>query len=321
MKHRFFAAICLNVFFTAVLFCGSAFAAFPEKTLTIYVPWNAGSNTDMQIRIFQPFLKKYLPEGSNLIVVNKGGGSGTIGTTAFLGEKPDGHTILFTLPTPIVFKPIAGGLQYSYDNLQAVARFSMAPMLIVVRNDAPYKDAKELIEYIKNNPGKFSFGHGGKGGIAHLAFEKFLFGEKLKAINVPFAGGTAECYSAVMGGHVNSYIPGLQDYAGRDGVRALINLGSPTEELKDVPTFEDLGYKGYVTDNFSGFYFMKGVPKDIEAVWVTAIEKALNDPEFKQTAEKAGLGTNFAGPDAFDAQIKSAIESSRTVMKEMGLAK
>lgn len=314
-----FAAFVLS----AVVFgaAPAAEAAYPDNTITVHVPWNAGSNTDMQIRLFQPFLKKHMPGNPNIIIVNTGGGSGTIGTMAFLNEKPDGYSILFTLPTPIVFKPLSGGLKYTFDDLQGVARFSAAPMLLAVRDDAPYKNAAALIEHIKANPSKFTFAHAGSGGIAHLAFEKFLFGEKLKAINVPFAGGTAECYSAVMGGHVESYVPGLQDFAGREGIRAIINLGSPNEALAGVPTLADLGYEGYVTDNFSGFYFKKGVDREVVKVWESAVQSALNDPEFQETSKKAGLETSFAPSAEFHDQVLQAIESSYGVMKEMGLAK
>lgn len=323
MKKGLVAA--LSVLFalsvTVAGFTPAAEAAYPGRTITIHVPWNAGSNTDMQIRLFQPFLKKHMPGNPNIIVVNKGGGSGTIGAAAFLNEEPDGAHILFTLPTPIVFKPLSGALKYTFADLRSVARFSAAPMLLAVRDDAPYRSAAELIEYIRDNPGKFTFAHGGSGGIAHLAFEKFLFGEKLKAVNVPFAGGTAECYSSVMGGHVESYVPGLQDYAGRDGIRAIINLGSPNEALKGVPTLADLGYSGYVTDNFSGFYFRKDVDPDIVKIWESAVREALNDPGFVETSKKAGLETSYASSAEFHKQVQQTIDSSYGVMKEMGLAK
>lgn len=294
---------------------------YPEKSITIYVPWNAGSSTDMQIRLFQPFLEKYLPNDAKTVIVNQGGGSGTIGTTAFLNEKADGYSMLFTLPTPIVFKPLSGDLEYTYDDLTPVSAISVAPMLLAVNKDSEFNNAEELLAFIKENPGKFSYGHGGAGGIAHLAFEKLLFKEGLSAVNVPFSGGTAEAYTGVMGGHVNAYIPGLQDVAGREDIRVLINLGSKNDNdlIKDVPTLEELGYEGLVTDNFSGFYFMKGVDPEIITIWERAIEAALNDPEYIKLAE--GMNSQFVNSVNFEKMIRNAIESSYDVMVQMGLAK
>mgnify|MGYP002627391202 CR=1 FL=1 len=88
-------------------------------TITIIVPFNAGSNTDSQLRFFQKYLEKHL--GTNTIVVNKGGASGVIGTTEFLTYEPDGNTILFSLPTPTVYKPAGGDTEYTLDDLIPVA--------------------------------------------------------------------------------------------------------------------------------------------------------------------------------------------------------
>ena len=124
-------------------------------TVTITVPFNAGSNTDSQVRFIQPYLEKHL--GVNTVVVNAGGASGTIGTTDFLGQTADGTNILFSLPTPTVYKPAGGGTDYSVDDLIPVSQVSASPFYMAVSaENKDFTDGASLLEYIKANPGKFT---------------------------------------------------------------------------------------------------------------------------------------------------------------------
>ena len=295
--------------------------SYPENSITVIVPFNAGSNTDSQFRFFQPYLEKAL--GQKLVIVNNGGASGTIGTTGFLEEKADGYTVLFTLPTPTVFKPVTGETPYKTEDLLATSRLSTAAMYLAVKADSSHETGEDVIKYIKENPEEFSYANAGAGGIAHLAFASFLFGEDLKAVSVPFTGGTADCYTAVMGGHVDSYIVGEQDLVGRDDVKPLINLGtkSETEGFENVPTLEELGYSGYVTDNFSGFYFSKNIDSTIANEFDKAVEKAVNDPDFIEAAEKSDFAVNYGNSDVLTKQIKTIIDAITPVMKDLGLVK
>ena len=137
-----------------------------------------------------------------MAVVNNGGASGVIGTTDFLSREADGYNVLFSLPTPTLYKPAAGETEYTVEDLQPVSEVFSAPMYLIVKNDSPYENAEQLIDFIKENPGKFSYANAGNGGIAQLAFSVFLHGEGLDATSVPSAGGSADNYTAVMGGHV-----------------------------------------------------------------------------------------------------------------------
>ena len=166
-------------------------------TVTITVPFNAGSNTDSQVRFIQPYLEKHL--GVNTVVVNAGGASGTIGTTDFLGQNADGTNILFSLPTPTVYKPAGGDTEYTVDDLIPVAQVSASPFYMAVSaENKDFTDGASLLEYIKANPGKFTYANAGNGGIAHLAFASFLKAEGLDALSVPFTGGTADCYLSLI---------------------------------------------------------------------------------------------------------------------------
>ena len=169
---------------------------FPE-IITVTVPFNAGSNTDIQMRFIQPYLEKHL--GATLVVNNAGGASGVIGTTAFVSQAADGSNILFSLPTPTVYRPASGETTYTVDDLIPVSRITADPFYLAGsgENDK-FPDAQSVLTYIQENPVQFTYANAGNGGIAHVAFASFLSGEGLDALSVPFTEiGRASCRERV----------------------------------------------------------------------------------------------------------------------------
>lgn len=289
-----------------------------DSPITVVVPFKAGSATDNQIRLMQSKLEKAL--GTNLVIVNAEGGSGTIGTTEYLTNyAADGYTILYTLATPVVYKPLSGDTAYTYDDLTSVARTSSQPMYLIVP-DSETRSAQEILDYIKENPGKFTYANAGNGGIAHLAFASFLKAEGLDALSVPFTGGTADCYTAVMGGHVMGHAVSEPDLVGRTDYNVLINLGtkSTTPGFENIPTLAELGYEGYCTDTFAGFYYMKGVDQAAVDAFDAAVKATLEDPDFQKAAEEANFGYNYANSADFTDMIHNTVELITPVLAELG---
>ena len=295
---------------------GSAFSF--DSPITVVVPFKAGSATDNQIRLMQSKLEKAL--GTNLVIVNAEGGSGTIGTTEYLTNyAADGYTILYSLATPVVYKPLSGDTASTYDDLTSVARTSSQPMYLIVP-DSETRSAQEILDYIKENPGKFTYANAGNGGIAHLAFASFLKAEGLDALSVPFTGGTADCYTAVMGGHVMGHSVSENDLVGRTDYNVLINLGtkSTTPGFENVPTLAELGYEGYCTDTFAGFYYMKGVDQAAVDAFDAAVKATLEDPDFQKAAEEANFGYHYANSADFTDMIHNTVELITPVLAELG---
>lgn len=291
---------------------------FFTDTITITVPFNAGSNTDSQIRFIQPYLEQHL--GVSTIVVNSGGASGTIGTTEFITEDADGYNILFSLPTPTVYKVADGSVTYTEDDLIPVSQVTADPFYMAVSaENEDFTDGASLIEYIKNNPGEFTYANAGNGGIAHLAFAVFLQGEGLDALSVPFTGGTADCYTAVMGGHVMGHSVSEADLIGRSDYNVLINLGtkSDTPGFEDIPTLAELGYDGYVTDTFAGFYYMAGVDQAAVDAFDKAVEDTLNDPEFQQAASEANFSYSYMNSADLKTKIDDTIVAITPVLESL----
>ena len=258
--------------------------------------------------------------GTNLVIVNAEGGSGTIGTTEYLTNyAADGYTILYTLATPVVYKPLSGDTAYTYDDLTSVARTSSQPMYLIVP-DSETRSAQEILDYIKENPGKFTYANVGNGGNGHLAFASFLVGEGLDAVSVPYSGGTADCYTAMMGGHVMGHAVSEPDLVGRTDYNVLINLGtkSTTPGFENIPTLAELGYEGYCTDTFAGFYYMKGVDQAAVDAFDAAVKATLEDPDFQKAAEEANFGYNYANSADFTDMIHNTVELITPVLAELG---
>lgn len=290
---------------------------FPD-IITVTVPFNAGSNTDSQMRFIQPYLEKHL--GATLVVNNAGGASGVIGTTDFVSQKADGSNILFSLPTPTVFKPAGGETPYSVDDLIPVSRVTASPFYLAVSGEnEDFQDGAAVLDYIKANPGKFTYANAGNGGIAHLAFASFVHGEGLDALSVPFTGGTADCYTAVMGNHVMSYSVSETELVGRSDVRAVINLGSEssTPGFEDIPTLSELGYEGYVTDTFAGFFYMEGVDSAVVEAFDAAVKATLEDEEFLAAAEKASFVHSYANHTDFAQQVTDTVTVITPVLESL----
>lgn len=289
-----------------------------DGPITVVVPFNAGSATDNQLRLMQADLEEAL--GTNLVIVNSAGGSGTIGTTDFLNSyQPDGYTILYSLATPVVYKPLGGDTAYTYDDLKGVALTSSQPMYLILADTSPFQSAQEVLDYIAANPGDFTYANVGNGGNGHLAFASFLMGEGLEATSVPYTGGTADCYTAMMGGEVDASVYGEADLLARPECHGVINLGSKStlEELADVPTLADLGYEGYETNNMAGFFYDKDVPDAAVAAFEAAVQTVLTNEEFVQRATAAGFDPTFATGAELDEMAHQAIESARPVLEAM----
>ncbi|MBS5591390.1 tripartite tricarboxylate transporter substrate binding protein [Lawsonibacter sp. OA9] len=290
-----------------------------EKPVTVVVPFKAGSATDNQIRLMQSDLEDAL--GTTLVIVNSEGGSGTIGTTDYLNSyQPDGYTILYSLATPIVYKPLSGDTAYTYDDLRGVALTSSQPMYLILADTSPFQSAQEVLDYIKSNPGEFTYANVGNGGNGHLAFASFLMGEALEATSVPYTGGTADCYTAMMGGEVDAAVYGEADLLARPECHGVINLGSKStvESLVDIPTLADLGYEGYETNNMAGFFYHKNVPDAAATAFESAVESVLTDESFVTRATEAGFVPYFASGTKLDEMAHQAMETSQPVIDSLG---
>ncbi|HEY4544247.1 MAG TPA: tripartite tricarboxylate transporter substrate binding protein [Tissierellaceae bacterium] len=260
---------------------------FPTKKINLIVPWSAGGITDRVARVFAPLFEKYL--GQPVTVINKEGASGAIGTEFAYGEDSDGYTVLFSAETPAVFQ-VMGTSDLSFENFEPIKMLIQDTKVIVVPKDSKYNTFEELIEDIKQNPGKIKMSYSGPGASGHL--QGLLFKELgLDVSMTPYGGGNPAMIATISGevdftfGNYGT----IKDYLEVGDLKGLAVFGTEKmEALPDVPAMTDFipEAEKYLPLYFPNSILVKeGTPKEIKDVLIEAATKALQDEEWLEFVE------------------------------------
>lgn len=288
----------------------AAQAAYPEKEITVIVPYGAGGGSDILVRTIAPYIEKYLGHDAKLVVINQTGASGLVGWNALRAAEPDGYTIGIITTPSIVTKPIEGKADFTFRDFTIIANMVTDPAALSVAKDSKFKTLEDMVAYAKENPKVVTMGTGNMGGDDHLAGLQL---EKMSGAEftfVPFPGAAAR--NATMGGHVA---------VGSFNIGEAINyqhsvriLGVMAEKrlaiAPDVPTFKEQGYD-IVASSQRGFAGPAGLPKEAVDALSQAIVKAINDEEFRAEAKKQGVVLDYAGQDAWIAQLDAFDKAMR----------
>jgi tripartite-type tricarboxylate transporter receptor subunit TctC len=273
---------------------------YPSKTIEVVVPFPPGGGTDMVARAISDVAVKYM--GQTLVINNKPGAAGIIGSQYVYSAKPDGYTILMAGGSHTVSVPHFRNLPFNpINDFDPVIRFTVQRIGFYVKTDSPWKTMKDFLADAKQNPEKYTCANSGIGSIHQAAM---LVTEKrvgIRVTHVPNKGG-AESLAALAGGHVSMAIasPNEADALVQGGrVRCLAITAlerSPTEP--NAPTMRELGYDVYL-DIQMGLAFPKGVPQPIRLKFHDGVKKAFDDPQFKASAEKLKLELSYLSGEDF----------------------
>ena len=296
--------------------------AWPNKPVTLLVPFPPGGSTDAIARAVGPKLQEQL--GGSFIVDNKGGAGGTVGAAAAKRAAPDGYTILVSSLGPFVIGPHLIK-NTGYDPLKDFDYITVAvqaPNVLAVPASSPHKSMADVMAYLKANPGKMSFASAGNGTSDHLTAELFWQQTGTTALHIPYKGG-APAMSDLLGGQVDASFmninTGLTNIkAGK--LRALaITSAKRSPLLPDVPTLEELGVKGAMVYSWQAFAAPKGLPADIKTRLHGALVAALNDPQVKGKLLDLGFEIVANTPEQFSEQIKAEYEVYKKVVVQQKL--
>ena len=302
----------------------AAQAAYPDRPVTLVVPWAAGGGTDATARIIGSLLEKQL--GQPINVVNRTGGSGVVGHAAIASAAPDGYTI-GVLTVEIGMMHWQGLTELTGASYTPLALVNVDPAGLEVATDSPYKTANDLINAIKANPGKFKASGTGQGGIWHLALAGML-----KSLSIDPA--------AVAWVPSNGAAPGLQDMVA-GGVqlatvslpeaRSLIDAGKvrplavmadkPVALYPQLPTLKAATGSNWTLGVWRGIGAPKGIPAEARDKLAAALKKVVESKEYTEFMAKQGYGVAYAGPEDFAKTMAKSDADLGATMKAVGIAK
>jgi len=323
MKRRHSLA-ALGAAVAAVAFPGLAHAAYPERPITLIVPWGAGGGTDAVARIIGAELEKELKQPIN--VVNRTGGSGVVGHQAIASAAPDGYTIGI-LTVEIGMMRHAGLTKLSGEDYTPLALMNFDANAVMVRSDSPIKTAKELLDAARATPGKLKASGTGQGGIWHLGLAQWLVDNQLagNAIGwVPSQGAAPGLQDLLAGGVdvVSCSLPEARSLIEADKVRPLILLGSkPDGIFPKVPLYQDASGKTWNAGAWRGIAGPKGLPKDVADRLSSALKKIYDGKGYQDFLTARGFGALYAEPAAFGQFMAEKDTSFGVAMKAVGIAK
>jgi len=292
---------------------------YPSKPITWICPYAAGGNADSRSRQVAKAMSAIL--GQPIIIENRAGAGGNIGTEAIARGKPDGYTIGMGNFAPLaVNHALFKKLNFDPANdIVPIGLIEKGPLILMVRNDSPYKSIKDIVAAAKANPGKLSYASGGIGGSHHLSGALLENAADIDLIHAPYKSGAAGA-TDLMGGQVQmmfeqmySAMPAIK--GGR--LRALaITSKTRSPLLPDLPTMGEQGFPSVEVQNWQGLVAPKGIPADLVKQLNAALNRALQDPEVKDKILSQGNEMGGGTPEQFAALIKTEAPRWGKVVKD-----
>ncbi|ETF00741.1 MFS transporter [Advenella kashmirensis W13003] len=297
---------------------------WPSKPITFIVPYAAGGFADTRMRLLARELADELK--TSIVVENKAGAGGIIGTEFIAKAKPDGYTIGSGNLAPLSVNPTLMPKNVKYDvkkDLAPVILIEESPLILSVSNKLPVKSLQELIDQAKKEPGKLTFGSSGVGGAHHLSGELFASEAGLKLTHVPYKGG-APAGSDLMAGHIDMMFE--MGYAAMPAIDAkkvhplAVTSSKRLPLLPDVPTMQEAGLKNFESYNWQGVIAPAGTPEPIISKLNTAFNNILKKPEVQKAFDSTGGQSAGGTPEDFAKFIQSETQKWAEVIKTANIS-
>jgi len=306
----------------ALLLCG-AFAAnaqYPNKPVKIIVPLAAAGTGDTLARAVADAMAKEL--GQPVIVENKPGAGGLVGTEMVAASAPDGYTLLAVSPSHVINPALHAKKTYDpLKDFETITVMANTHQVIVAHPSTPASTLKELIDYAKKNPGKLTYGSAGLGSATHLNMELFKSMAGIDILHVPYKGST-QARQDVLAGQVNLAMDGLLPVQPliKDGrLRALaITSSRRAQSNPEIPTIAEAGVPGYASDTWYGLLVPAKTPKEIVATLQQAAVKGLHSAQVRERFAKLGAEAVGNTPEEFARLLAQEQKTWTKVVKDSG---
>jgi tripartite-type tricarboxylate transporter receptor subunit TctC len=298
--------------------------SYPSRPIMMIVPFAPGGASDFVARMIQPGVSEIL--GEQIVVDNRPGASGIVGTEAAARAAPDGYTtFLGNIGTVSINPSVYASMHIRPDkDLVPVSICADMPSILITRPDLPASTVGELIAYVKANPGKVTFASPGISTLNRLEMEVFQRDAGLDMVHVPYKGGAGPAVADVLGGHVDlmfTTIASAMEYVRGKQVKALaVTARERMSDLPDVPTMTELGWTNLVTSSWQGVLVPAGTPRAIIERLHAAIVKVLADQKVQARMRKAGvIATASQSPEDFGIYMDDETAKWAKVIQESGV--
>ena len=318
MKALKWLAAGLCVLLTPAL---AAAQSFPDHTIRLIVPFPPGGPNDIIARVVSQKMQAILKQ--TIVIDNRGGQGGVLGTDLVAKAKPDGYTIAIASAGALAISPSMEKVAYdTLKDLAPVTLVAKVPEMLVVAENVPAKNMAELVALAKKQPGKLNFASSGPGSLPHLAGELFKLTAKIDIVHVPYRGA-APAVNDLLGGQVQMVfldLPVLLPQVKAGKLRPIaVGAEKRVPTAPDVPTTAEAGMPSLLTENWYGMVAPAGTPKDVVAALNKAAVEAMKDPDVVSKLSSQGAMLIGDTPDEFRAFIASETAKWAKVIKDAGV--
>jgi tripartite-type tricarboxylate transporter receptor subunit TctC len=318
---KLLSALTLGAAF-AVVAAGAATADYPERAVTVVVPYPAGGTTDVLGRIVAEQLTEAL--GQPFVVENRPGGGGSVGMAAVAQMAPDGYSLIMgSILTQGIHPAVRDDLPYDpVGDFTAISLIANTPNVLLTNPDSQFQSLGDVIEYARENPGELNFGSTSLTGSPHMSGELLKALADIDMVHVPYQGG-GPLLAGVMSGEVELGFDNLPSASGhiRGGTLRALGVTTPERwpEHPDIPTFQEEGVEGYDVSAWFGLLAPAGTPDDVVAVLESALGEAFAKPEVRQRLMELGAEAVGSTSEEFSERIAQENERWRYVVETVDI--
>jgi len=294
-----------------------AMAEYPDRPVTVIVPFSAGGGTDSDARGFQPFFGEAL--GTTIVMKNVDGAAGTVGAAETARSKPDGYTLGFLPIGPAVIQPNLRDLPYSVDSFVPVCQINANPVVLMTSKDSPINTIEDFKTTVASAPDKYAYGSSGAGTIPHLAIAATVVAMDLKMKHIPHKG-TADAMKSLVGGFIQ-FFADAPVVVGRFDMKPLAAYTDKRiDGLDSVPTMKEKGYDLQFSV-WRGLFAPKGTPEEMLAKLESACKKATESQGFKDFSAKVNNDIVYMGRKTFTDFVATEFAKNAKILQAAGMTK
>lgn len=293
---------------------------FPQRPITLWVPWPPGGATDLTMRLLAELAGRQL--GQKVIVENRSGAGGTMAMPILQQAAPDGYTIA-QVPQPVFRAPLVQKLLWDpIRDTTPIIQISGVTFGLVVPANSPWRSFDDVLAYARSHPGQLTLATNGVGTTPHVVLDEFFARKGLPWVHVPYKG-TAEQMIAVASGQVMAGVNsnGFAPFVDQGKLRLLVTFGEHrTRRWPQVPTLKELGH-GIVASSPYGLAGPRGLPPEVVKVLHEAFRTAMHDPLHVAELERYDQDLAYLGPEDYGRAMRETYAAERRVVERMGLAR